>query len=225
MNKVALGLYGAGSFGREVLALLPSIISRLFPSIPSKNILIIFIDDDRTINTLDNIKVISRDEFLKLAETDKYELFYCVTIASSKIRKLIVQKMEETNSKPLTLIFSDTLILDYTRIGSGSIIMPGSKISTSVQINNHVHINFNSYVGHDSILNDFVTLSPGVVCCGNTTIGESTFLGAGSVIKQGSSIHPRLIGPESTLGIGSTLITDLPSKQTYVGNPAKKLEP
>ena len=221
MEKVAVGLYGAGGFGREVAALLPSIVLKLFPNLLVQNILIVFIDDNRNLNKVDNKLVMSKDDFLNLPE---YELYYCVTISDCKIRKSIVLEMERTTAKPLTLIFNETLILNDTIIGVGSIVMPGSKISTSVVIRNHVQINFNSYIAHDCILDNFVTISPGVICCGNTTIGEASFIGAGCVIKQGSSLKMRTIGANTILGIGSNLVTDLPDEKIYAGNPAKSLD-
>jgi sugar O-acyltransferase (sialic acid O-acetyltransferase NeuD family) len=162
----------------------------------------------------------SKDEFFNLPE---YELYYCVTISDCKIRKSIVQEMEKTMAKPLTLIFNDTLILNDTIIGVGSIVMPGSKISTSVVIRDHVQINFNSYIAHDCDIKDFVTISPSVTCCGNTVIGECAFIGAASTIRQGTFDKPRRIGQNSRLGIGSNLLIDLPDNQTYVGNPAKQM--
>jgi len=220
MKKVAIGLYGAGGFGREVAALLPSIFSKLFPNLSDLNILLLFIDDNRNLIEVDEIKVVSWDDFLNLAG---YELYSCVTVSDCKTRRSIVIKLRTFNVKPLTLIFNETLIMDKVRIGMGSIVMPGSKISTSVIIRDYVHINFNTYIAHDCVINNFATISPGVVCCGNTIIGECAFIGAGCKIKQGNSNKPRVIGAESVLGIGSVLISDLPDQQIYVGNPARSI--
>ena len=59
MKKVALGLYGAGGFGREVAALLPTIISKLFPNLLSKDFLIIFIDDNPNAGEVNDKKIIT----------------------------------------------------------------------------------------------------------------------------------------------------------------------
>ena len=90
MKKVALGLYGAGGFGREVAALLPTIISKLFPGLLSKDFLIIFIDDNSDVSEVNGKKIVSKDDFLKLTD---YELCYCVTIADCKTRKLVVERV------------------------------------------------------------------------------------------------------------------------------------
>ncbi len=220
MQKVALGLYGAGGFGREVAALAPSIFKKLFPNLSSSNILLVFIDDNTTLTKVDSIKVMSLDDFLSLTG---YELYYCVTIADCSTKKLIVNRLNNFALKPLTLVFNETLIFDQVKIGVGSIVMPGCKISTSVIIRDHVHINFNSYIAHDCVINDYVTISPGVLCCGSTIIQECAFIGAGCTIKQGNSNKSRVLGAKSVLGIGSVLISDLPDHQIYAGNPARNI--
>jgi acetyltransferase-like isoleucine patch superfamily enzyme len=100
--------------------------------------------------------------------------------------------------------------------------MPGAIISTCVEVGIFSHINFQSYIAHDCKLGDFVTLSPGVICCGNTIIQDGAFIGAGSIIKQGNSDKPRYIGFQATLGMGSNLLVDLPDGKTFIGNPAKQ---
>lgn len=220
MKKVAIGLYGAGGFGREVAALLPTIIPKLFPTLSVQDVLIVFIDDNVNLNKIDGKKVLSKTDFLKLSDC---ELYYNVTISDCWIRKSVVEFMEKSNVKPLTFIFNETLTLDNSNFGNGTIVMPGSIISTSVIIRDHVHINFNSYIAHDCIINNFVTISPGVICCGNTVIGENAFVGAGAVIKQGTYENPRIIGEHSTLGLGSILIDNVPNSQIFIGNPAKKI--
>lgn len=221
MDKISIGLYGAGGFGKEVMSLLPTILSKLFPEAHPANISTCFIDDNSGLKKVINKEVLSLHEF---ASQKKTHLFCCITIADPHSRKLIASKLKSTNIKISTLIFNETLILDHSRIGTGSIIMPGATISTSVIIGMFTQINFNSYIAHDCKLENFVTISPFVACCGNTVIREGAFIGAGSIIKQGSSNQLRYIGINSVLGMGSNLLTDLPDNKTYVGNPAADLK-
>ena len=220
MKKV-LGIYGAGGFGREVMALLPSALPTLFPNDNLSEIFLCFIDDEKNETNINGVEVFSETEF-HLLESNEH--IYAIAISDSKSRKLVFEKMSKSPAKPITLIFDNVLIMKNSKIGNGSIIMPGVKISTSVNVGDFVHINFNSYIAHDCIIKDFVTVSPGVICCGNAIISEHAFIGAGSVIKQGTPREPRLIGAGSTLGIGSNLISNIPVYQTYAGNPARKIE-
>jgi hypothetical protein len=123
------------------------------------------------------------------------ELYYCITIADPISRKLVALKMKNTNIQALTLLFNNAIILSQSQIGIGSIV-----------------------------IDNFVTISPSVTCCGNTDIKEGAFIGAGSIIKQGTNGRPRYIGINSILGMGSNLLNDLPDNKTYAGNPAIDLK-
>ena len=218
--KAVIGVYGAGGFGREVMALLPSVVPLLFPKEKSSEIYICFIDDQTNKPHVNGVDVLSESEFLLL---NSDQIYYTIAIADCKSRKLVFEKMSKSPAKPITLIFDNVLVMKNSKIGDGSIIMPGVKISTSVNIGDFVHINFNSYIAHDCVIKDFVTVSPGVICCGHTIINEGAFIGAGSTIKQGTSNKSRFIGENSILGIGSNLVEDLPSNNVFAGNPAKEL--
>ena len=222
MGKIVIGLYGAGGFGKEVMSLLPTILPTLFPQTPSNDIKVCFIDDDRALKQVMEHEVLSLDEFagLKLSE-----LYYSITIADPISRKLVALKMQNNNNiQALTLVFNNAIILSNSQIGIGSIVMPGAIISTCVSIGMFTQINFNGYVAHDCRIDNFVTISPSVTCCGNTDIKEGAFIGAGSIIKQGTNSRPRYIGINSILGMGSNLLNDLPDNKTYAGNPAIDLK-
>ena len=220
MEKIVIGLYGAGGFGKEVMSLLPSILPKLFPETNYDEIKLCFIDDDLSLSSILDKEVISLTKFLEL---NQHELYYTVTIADPATRKLIASKLKNTSAKPIKLIFDSSLILSHSHIGTGAIIMPGTTISTSVNIGSFSHINFHSYIAHDCTIGDFVTISPRVTCCGNTDVKDGAFIGAGSVIKQGTIDQPRYVGLNSRLGMGSNLLTDLPDNKTYAGNPANDL--
>jgi sugar O-acyltransferase (sialic acid O-acetyltransferase NeuD family) len=221
VERIVIGLYGAGGFGKEVMSLLPSILPKLFPGTNHDEVRLCFIDDDLSLSSILDKEVISLTKFL---ESNQYELYYGITIADPTTRKLIASKLKNTSAKPIKLIFDNSLILSHSHIGTGAIIMPGITISTSVNIGSFSHINFNSYIAHDCRIGDFVTISPHVTCCGNTDVKDGAFIGAGSVIKQGTIGQPRYVGLNSKLGMGSNLLTDLPDNKTFAGNPAIDLK-
>ena len=83
-------------------------------------------------------------------------------------------------------------------------------------IGDHVHINIDTTIGHSSIIQDFVTISPGVHVNGNTIVGEGTFIGSGAVMQQGLKI-----GKWAKIGAGTVLRTNVEDHSTYVGVPGK----
>ena len=221
MGEIVIGLYGAGGFGKEVMSLLPTILPTLFPQTHSDDIKLCFIDDDSALKRVMDQEVLSPDNFVELKHS---ELYYCITIADPNSRKLVALKMKNTNIQALTLVFDNAIILSHSQIGIGSIVMPGAIISTCVSIGMFTQINFNSYIAHDCRIDDFVTISPIVTCCGNTEVKEGAFIGAGSIIRQGTNSRPRYVGINSILGMGSNLLNDLPDNKTYAGNPAIELK-
>jgi acetyltransferase-like isoleucine patch superfamily enzyme len=54
------------------------------------------------------------------------------------------------------------------------------------------------------------------VLCVNVSVGENSFIGAKSVIKENISI-----GNNVTVGAGSVVIRDIPDNVKVAGNPAR----
>ena len=89
-------------------------------------------------------------------------------------------------------------------------------MTTNIELGCHVIVNLACTIGHDSILEDFVTIAPGVNISGNVTIGTGTDLGTGSKIIQGISV-----GSWTVVGAGAVVNRELPANVTAVGVPAK----
>ena len=53
---------------------------------------------------------------------------------------------------------------------------------------------------------------------GNVFVGERSFIGANSVVKQGVKI-----GKDVMIGAGSVVISDIPDGKKVVGNPSKSI--
>jgi UDP-3-O-[3-hydroxymyristoyl] glucosamine N-acyltransferase len=74
-------------------------------------------------------------------------------------------------------------------------------------------------VGHDSIIGDFVTVSPGCHISGNVKIGDRVFIGTGAVILEKVSICDDVI-----IGAGAVVAKSITEPGTYVGVPVKKIK-
>lgn len=100
--------------------------------------------------------------------------------------------------------------------GIGNIVYPGVTINYETKVKNFITINMNCAIGHNCILNDFVSLSPGVNLGGFTEISENSFIGIGA-----NTIQSIKIGTQCTIGGGSMIIKNIPSGSTVVGNPGR----
>jgi len=79
-----------------------------------------------------------------------------------------------------------------------------------------VHLNRRANISHDNLLEDFVTVSPGVNLSGNVTLKQGSFIGTGASI-----IESKTVGAWSRIGAGAAVIEDIPDNVTAVGVPAK----
>ena len=142
------------------------------------------------------------------------EVHVVVAVGGPSSKKRIVESIGE--SKFATLIHPDVRIRSRIRIGGGSIICEGTQMTTNIKLGRHTIVNLGCTVGHDSVLEDFVTVAPGVNISGNVTIGTGTDLGTGSKIIQGINV-----GRWTVVGAGAVVSRDLPANVTAVGVPAR----
>jgi len=137
-------------------------------------------------------------------------------VGSPRDRRKLVIRAQEYGATFCTLIHPHAVIPPRIEVGHGTAIAAGSIFTNRIRIGNHVHINLATTISHDCILEDFVTVSPGVHCSGNVTLNEGCFIGMGTNI-----IEKLNVGHWSTVGAGSTIIMDVPNNATVLGVPGK----
>lgn len=209
-----LVIIGAGGFGREVAWF----TERINKAEPTWKI-VGFVDDNEQLagQVINGYTVLGTTQ--KLAEFK--DVYVVCAIGSSKIRKMIVEKVLQINPelKFATLIDPSVIISDLVTVGEGTIICPGSVITVNITIGKHVIINYDCTIGHDAVLDDFVTLYPSVNISGMTHLETLVEMGVGSQI-----IQMKTVGKETIVGAGSVIIRDLPEKCTAVGVPAQPIK-
>jgi acetyltransferase-like isoleucine patch superfamily enzyme len=88
-------------------------------------------------------------------------------------------------------------------------------VTNHVSIGRHVHINLGCTIGHNAVIDNFVTLSPGVHISGDVKIGRYTFIGTGAVVLEKINV-----GYGCRVGAGAVVTKDVPNNTTVVGVPA-----
>jgi sugar O-acyltransferase (sialic acid O-acetyltransferase NeuD family) len=119
----------------------------------------------------------------------------------------------------ITVIHPHTWIDPSVRIGAGTVVLAGAVIQPDTVIGSHVIINTAVSIDHDCVIGDFVHLAPGVHLPGGVTVGEGAFLGIAAAATPGTKI-----GSWATVGAGAVVVNEVPSRETYVGVPAKALK-
>jgi sugar O-acyltransferase (sialic acid O-acetyltransferase NeuD family) len=157
----------------------------------------------------------SDDEPLDLLPDDEI----CIAVGSPATRRALGEKL---NGHRLASIIAPTARIDPTaRIGDGAQICDFSYIGSNVRIGRHFQCNVRSHVHHDSVIGDYVTLSPGTLCLGTVHIGNGVFIGAGAVLRNGTPDRPLRIGENAVVGMGAVVTKDVPPNVTVIGNPAR----
>lgn len=108
-----------------------------------------------------------------------------------------------------TTIQDDVEIGEGTRIGAFNFICSGTKIGERVFLGQHVSItnDRNPIVDNDRFIRNGVTIEDDV------SVGSQVVLLAGIILGKGCKI-----------GAGSCVTKSVPAGETWVGNPARKLE-
>lgn len=113
--------------------------------------------------------------------------------------------------------FGGVVIGDFVEIGANTCIDRGTLgntvISDGVKIDNLVHIAHNVEIGKNSVVIALAMVG------GSTKIGENVWVAPSSSIRDGLTI-----GDSSLIGMGSTILKNVPSKEIWIGNPGKPKE-
>ena len=209
-------IYGASGCGRSLMP-----VAREYLKKQDITAEVYFIDDsvieEKNIN---GHRTINYEQFKLLDVKNKWVL---IAIANSKIREEITNKIKSDNINLWSVFSPNSIIMDNVEIGKGCAISPFVTIGSNAKIGTNFHANLYSYIEHDCIIGNYVTFAPGVKCNGNIRIADHVYIGAGAIIKQGTTDNPLQIGEGAIIGMGAVVTKNIPPGEIVVGNPAKKL--
>lgn len=212
MNRIVI--VGAGGFGRETLDIFEEINTK-----EKKWDIHGFVDDDPKISgtLIRGYPVLGNVNWL--IENVENDLKAVIAIGDNKARKIVVEKLKNAGMSFCTIIHPSVIITPHVTIGEGGIICAGSILTNNIKLGEHVIVNLDCTIGHDTIIENFVNLSPGIHVSGNNTFREGVFVGTGAVTIQGVTI-----GEWSVVGAGAVVIKDITPRVVAVGIPAKEVK-
>jgi len=109
------------------------------------------------------------------------------------------------------------IIHDHVEIGSGCCIDRGSLSDTIIGFN--TKINNLCRIAHNVVIGGNVIIAGQVSISGSTTIEDDVWIAPGACFRGHQTI-----GRGATIGLGAVVLKDVPPGETWVGNPARKLE-
>lgn len=109
------------------------------------------------------------------------------------------------------------IIGDNCYIGANTHIASGSLSDTIIE--NGCKINGMTFIGSNDILHDNVWITGSTMLAGSVEVGRNTNIFSRVVVRDWCSI-----GEGAVIGMGAVVTKNVPAGETWVGNPAKKLE-
>jgi sugar O-acyltransferase (sialic acid O-acetyltransferase NeuD family) len=141
---------------------------------------------------------------------------YVIGIADGAVRRRVDEFAQSLGRSSPTLVHPNAHRGFGVELGPGSVVCSHVSMENNIRLGRHVHVNQNSTIGHDCRIASYVTISPLVAVSGAVTLEEGAFLGTGSSVNQGLTVHER-----SVVGAGAAVIRDVACDATVVGVPAR----
>ncbi|MFT6987783.1 MAG: sugar O-acyltransferase (sialic acid O-acetyltransferase NeuD family) [Psychromonas sp.] len=138
-----------------------------------------------------------------------------VAIGNNKIRHQKVTLLQQNNFDLITLIHPTAIISQYAVIAEGAVVFAGAIINAFAKVGVGCIINTAAVIEHDCIIDDFAHICPNVALAGGVTVGNKSWVGIGSQVKQLITI-----GDNCLIGAGSTVVKNIPDNITAYGSPA-----
>jgi sugar O-acyltransferase (sialic acid O-acetyltransferase NeuD family) len=176
---------------------------------------IAFLDDDESIKTSMGLEVIGKtaDAF-----TYKDEADFFVAIGSNAVREKVQEKLIEEGLNVVSLIHPSAIIGTDVEVGMGIVVMAGVVINSSSRIGKGCIINTSASLDHDTVIEDYVHISPGVNMAGTVKVGKGSWLGIGSIVSNNVNICSGC-----KVGAGTVVVKDITEPGTYVGVPVRRV--
>lgn len=206
-------IYGASGLGREMLDMIME-INLISPQYEIEG----WIDDGVPSGTIiNNLAVLGNIDYI--AEVDSGAVV--LAIADPNIKEKLYNKIKAENAQIVfpTIIHPSSSVSPLSELDEGVIITRFCWVTANTKIGKCVLLNTRCDVGHDSRIGDFSSLMPSVNISGNVTIGKKVYIGVQSALLQGLSI-----GDSAIIGMGSKVMTNVPTNCTVLGNPAKIIQ-
>ncbi len=133
-------------------------------------------------------------------------------------RAALIASLQLPKARFARLIHPSAVIGPEVQIGMNTLIMAHVTLTAGIQIGNHVVVLPGTVIAHESHIEDYCLIGANCVLAGGVTLRRGCYVGSGSRLIQEITV-----GPETLIGLGAVVTSDLPAHVTAVGCPARVL--
>lgn len=141
-----------------------------------------------------------------------------IAIGNNKKRMELFGYAKSLGLTMANLIHPSAVVSQFAKLECGILVMPHAAINCAAHIGNAAIINTAAIIEHDCVIADGVHISPNAALAGKVRIGQCSWVGIGSCVKEQISI-----GQHVVVGAGSVVVKDIQDNQTVVGVPAQPI--
>ena len=146
------------------------------------------------------------------------DMLALIAVGDPRVRARLARELSAEGVRFATLIHPSASLSDRVAVGEGTMVCAGAVITVEVRVGRHVIVNVGASVSHDAVLEDFVTLGPGVRIPGGVRVS------AGAEFGTNSCTIPRVhVGRGAIVGAGAVVVRDVEENCVVVGVPARML--
>lgn len=133
-------------------------------------------------------------------------------------RARLVRRLELPEDRYATVVHPTASVSDSSVLGAGSVLLAHSVLTASVRVGAHVAVMPQVVLTHDDVVADFVTIAAGVRLGGGARLERGAYVGSGALVREYTTV-----GAWSLIGMGSTVLGDVPPGELWIGSPARRL--
>ncbi|MET7683535.1 acetyltransferase [Streptomyces sp. NPDC005423] len=133
-------------------------------------------------------------------------------------RARLVRRLGLPEDRYATVIHPTAVVSSTSRVGPGSVLLAHCVLTAAVRVGAHVAVMPQVVLTHDDVVEEYVTLASGVRLGGGARLERGAYVGSGALVREGTAV-----GAWSLIGMGSTVLGDVPPGEVWAGSPARRL--
>lgn len=126
------------------------------------------------------------NELEELRQEYRYAFVSVGHIASNSVRVKLYEKLKALDFIIPTIISPLAYVSKYAEIAEATVVMHHACINAGVKIAHNCIINSKALVEHDTVVGEHCHISTGVVLNGAVKVEANSFVGSGTITKQGA---------------------------------------